>query len=356
VECPHCHRNLLRKQRSGGRCSRCRRPFAFDPKTNHLRLHDLRVMRLAQALSDGGRLRYTPGQLAVRAGRRERLHRQPPLPGPAPTVPPPRGSDGLLGCSVTVGVLAVGCLGALLAIPSWRTPAGIGLGLLGGFAVLLVAVAAATRMARSPRALAEAGREPPLPAGPRAFFGPWLRVYRTPPPGMVWPPEWPAFTDPPPPTVEAVVACPDREVLACLAANGVPERLGVSLTSDPALVPGHLPVVLLHDAGLPWCRYAARLRRSRPGPVVTAALRPRQVMATANLPSRWVRGVTEADVHAVAALEPLTADELAWLRTAWTPLLELSPRQLVLATERAVLRLGVMSPVVRSVGFLGAGA
>lgn len=66
--CPHCSASLLRKERSGSRCSKCRRDFALDPKSNPLGLHDLRVRKLANALSDPGRpdaprLRYTPDQL-----------------------------------------------------------------------------------------------------------------------------------------------------------------------------------------------------------------------------------------------------------------------------------------------------
>jgi hypothetical protein len=56
--------------------------MAFTPESNHLRLHDLRVRRLAEALSDGGRLRYTPGQFAARAQRRWRLTSQPPIERP----------------------------------------------------------------------------------------------------------------------------------------------------------------------------------------------------------------------------------------------------------------------------------
>lgn len=52
--CPHCEHSLLRKERTGNRCGYCRRLYALDPKTNRLKLSDLRVRRVVAALSAGG--------------------------------------------------------------------------------------------------------------------------------------------------------------------------------------------------------------------------------------------------------------------------------------------------------------
>jgi hypothetical protein len=351
VDCPHCRQRILRKQRIGRTCSLCRRRFAFDPQTNPLKLHDLRVLRLAAALSDGGRYRYTPTQLAWRAGRRARLRRQPPVPGHGPTLPPPADSSGR-GCLVAAALGTVVAEATAVVAASQRVPAAIVAALL-GTGVVVALVVTIVRNTRGARA-AEGSRRA-FPHGPRDLFQPWLEIYRRPPPHLLWPPDWPAFTEPPPATAAAAVVCRDVEALACLAANAVPDRLGVALVSDAGLVPPHLPIVLLHDADASWCRYAAELRRARTARVVTAALRPSQVMAARNVPSRWAPRVPEADLDALDALEPLTADERTWLRLAWTPLLELSPRQLIRSVEQAALRLDTTGGLVRSVGFLGAG-
>nr|MDT0664973.1 hypothetical protein [Micromonospora sp. DSM 115978] len=60
--CPRCDENLLRKERTDNRCSKCRAKFAFDPKTNRLGLNDLRVRRLVDGLTGGGQFVYTAEQ------------------------------------------------------------------------------------------------------------------------------------------------------------------------------------------------------------------------------------------------------------------------------------------------------
>jgi hypothetical protein len=108
--------------------------------------------------------------------------------------------------------------------------------------------------------------------------------------------------------------------------------------------------VVLHDADAASCLLADRLRAARPARVVTAALRPRQAAATRRLPrhdagtvpDRWLDQLTD-----------LTGEERAWLRHGWTPLVELSPRQLVAAVARAVLVLDRARSVARPIGFLG---
>ena len=44
--CPNCRLDRKRKERTGNKCSNCRFVFAFDPKTNPLKLHDLRFRAL----------------------------------------------------------------------------------------------------------------------------------------------------------------------------------------------------------------------------------------------------------------------------------------------------------------------
>lgn len=69
MNCPHCRVTLKHRERSGRRCGRCRREFVFEPRENPWRLTDIRVRHAAEWLGEGGRFRYTLGQLAAAAGR-----------------------------------------------------------------------------------------------------------------------------------------------------------------------------------------------------------------------------------------------------------------------------------------------
>jgi hypothetical protein len=347
--------------------------MAYTPESNPLRLHDLRVRRLAEALSHGGRLRYTPGQFAARSQRRWRLTSQPPIESRPAVVPPTGAGAGTRsdatgeGCVVAI---IIGFGAYLLFLMNELGPAGAW-GLLGGALVVGVVwtisvlhdrVTRARRHRRS--TAAPAGPRQPAPPGPpvrrrlanpypggyAAFLRPWGEVYGGLPPHMVRPEDWPPFVTwlARPPGVAAVV-CDDHEVLACLAANGVPERLDVTLLADPATVPDQVPIVLLHDAEVESCLAAAGLHARHRAPVVTAALLPRQVAAARRLPRH--RSGTIPDDR-LGRLTHLTPEERAWLRHGWTPLLELSPRQLVGAVERAVLRVHPAAAGARTVGFL----
>jgi hypothetical protein len=70
VICPHCHRNVKRKERTGRQCGSCRKRFALEPKENALNLHDVRMMKLATHLGNNGGYRYTTTQLWYAAARK----------------------------------------------------------------------------------------------------------------------------------------------------------------------------------------------------------------------------------------------------------------------------------------------
>ncbi len=63
MKCPSCSAELKSRERGGYKCSKCKQPFALDPKLNVLGLHDLRLNNLDRSLSDAGKLRYTSEQL-----------------------------------------------------------------------------------------------------------------------------------------------------------------------------------------------------------------------------------------------------------------------------------------------------
>lgn len=68
--CPHCSGDLPKwRERSSGFCMHCRQEFALDPRTNRLRLHDLRLRKLAAVVSDPGGA-MTPNDVVRLVGRR----------------------------------------------------------------------------------------------------------------------------------------------------------------------------------------------------------------------------------------------------------------------------------------------
>lgn len=69
VICPHCGKDARYRERGRGMCPVCKRAFALEPKENTLRLHDVRMRKLIDKLTDGGKLRYTPTQLWYAAAR-----------------------------------------------------------------------------------------------------------------------------------------------------------------------------------------------------------------------------------------------------------------------------------------------
>ncbi|MFD8985688.1 hypothetical protein [Streptomyces sp. NPDC059564] len=317
--CPHCERNLLRKERTGNICSHCKRRYALDPKTNSLRLSDLRVRRIATGLTDGGRIRITPGQLWY-ALSRKRLREGGFAPGCA------RGA--LLG-------------GAFLGF--WGIFAGLSFMLYPSGALL--ATALGIHLAR----LLGAGRG--IPPMTRAAFrsealAEWLRVYGQMPPGVVddsghpWPGR-PADA----PAPNAVLVCPDPSIAAFLTADGLPDRHGIALVQGPEQVtallpalPPHGPVLVLHDADVPGELLLRQLRANLPGrPVADAGVALRTVRGLPKaVPYRDpARKPTAQDMRRLTDLGAFTPEELKWLAKGWRfPLVGIPPVRLLTVLDR----------------------
>jgi hypothetical protein len=71
MKCIHCGVNSNRRERAGGRCKSCGRPFAFEPKAG-VPLTDLSFRYAIDAVSDRGALRWTTDHLYYAAARRVR--------------------------------------------------------------------------------------------------------------------------------------------------------------------------------------------------------------------------------------------------------------------------------------------
>jgi len=311
MRCPHCARDVKGRQRSGRRCALCRRTFVFDPRENPLRLHDVRVQRLAARLSGNGRYWFSVEQLYYAAARRylgadARAERRWTAPVPVATI------------SVALYVTAFA-----VPLPGLYLPATL-FGGIAAFGGLLLAVA--TRVARpvrprmSLREFSTTLTNGWPPAHGAALSGLAAEVPYRPLPG-------PALA----------VLTPDRGVFVCLQANRVPERLRVALAGEPAQVPPDVPVVLLHDVSLQGYAWAEWARTALPGRTVTDLTpSPRAVRAAAGA----VR-LREAPPGsgAAAAGERLAPADLDWLRQGWwSPIAALRPAPLIARVEAAATR------------------
>ena len=325
--CPHCSKNLLRRQRTSSRCSYCQKQFAFDPKENTLGLHDVKVRRHAHRLAEGGGMSYTRKQLWYALSRKKITEPATPLSG--------------CGCGVfLVLTIAVVIFGSSVQ-PSGDT-------LIGVILAAIVVLVAANILFAILRPVLAARREIQPPVSESGFdtmLATWRRVYGTSPPGMI---------DTVPPAVVqqpvAALVCPDVSVLDCLTANGVPHRNRLALATLAAGVPPAVPVVLLHDASRDGMRFAATTRAALPGRVVVdAGLRPSTVLRNKGM--LRLRG-KKFDAHLLGGLE-LTRQETQWLTAGWwSPVGAIPPAKLVAAVDKALARADRDRSRAAEVGFM----
>jgi hypothetical protein len=331
--CPHCSHELRFRERSGRTCSHCRKRFALEPRSNKLRLHDVKVRRLATKLGDDGRLRYSMTQLwYAAAGKQLRT---------------PRGQLPGAGC-VVVFLGAV----AFLVFAAGNSFRGDVIGLLipviGGAAVLAYTIIVLRR--RWVRR--EGVIDMPVPlADFRGMIGSWARVHGGPPPGLV---DLSRLAAPPVPKPRLALLCQDRAVLGCLVANDVPTAYAMAPTSSPARLPSGVPVIVLHDASVAGCVFAAKARAGLPGrPVIDAGLRPRTALANTTLTRLREQRVPPERLAGLG----LNAKEVDWLAQGWwSPLAAVSPKRLLAAVAKATERVSEAADPdrarARRVGFL----
>lgn len=317
--CPHCSKNLLRKERTNNVCSHCSRSYALDPQTNSLRLNDLRVRRIATGLTEDGRIRITPGQLWYALSRKR--------------IREAKFAPGCAAAAFSVGGLLT--LGALVFQAPFLLYVS-GTLLVGGVAVLMARRTGAT------------GGIPPMPRGDfrSLALAPWQRTYGSLPPGVVDDDgrPWPARpADAPPPN--AVLVCPDPSVAAFLVADGLPGRHGIALVRGAAQLPPLLrslpprgPVLVLHDADARGELLVRELRAGHPErPVVDAGVALRTVRGLAKaVPYRDPRNKpTAEEKRRLGALGEFTPEELKWLARGWCfPLVGVPPVKLLAVVDR----------------------
>ncbi|MFE3737655.1 hypothetical protein [Streptomyces sp. NPDC059134] len=313
--CPHCDQSLLQRERTGRTCSKCNRQFALDPRTNTLRLSDVRIRRIVAKLTDDGRTRITVNQLWYALTRKQTKRGN--------------GRAGAVGC------LAAGLPVALvLLIGGLSAGAGV-VALLGALLGVVTTLVYVSSFRRGHRAV----EAHPLSHFRSTSMSLWTSVYGSLPSGVV---DERTFRHPEPPAKpRAVLLCADASIAAFLAANGIPERYALALvTRADQVAPGSVPVIVLHDADVTGCRLAAATRAALPGRrVVDAGLPPRAVMnAPGAVPVRGPRPPAEA-LAPLRAGRTLTDAELEWLAKGWSsPLGAVPPAKLLSAVTRVVER------------------
>ncbi|MGQ4601416.1 hypothetical protein [Nocardia sp. R6R-6] len=331
--CPHCNTNLLRKERSGRRCSKCRREFALEPKESPFGLHDIRIRTLAERLGDGRDLRYTLTQLWYAAGRK----RIPDLYRVFRRV--------RIGISVAIVVITffTAVSGVLPAAP-----------VIGAAVVAMVLAHVALRAARPQFERAATIRMPvPYNTFRKELIGRWTPIYGGLPPGAVdeGKVRLPVVDRP-----RFAVLCQDRGVLACLAVNNVPHTWDMALSDRIEQLPPAVPVLVLHDANPPGIVLAGQARAALGTRAVAVGLRPRAVSTNESALRLREPRPTEADA-ALLRREPLSADEIEWLADGWwSPLAAIAPAKLLAVLARAVERVEETADPehsrARQVGFL----
>lgn len=303
--CPHCSRNVKRKERTGRKCQFCNKRFALDPKENSLTLHDIRMMKLATQLGNNGGYRYTTTQLWYTAARKAvaRVGRFP--------------VTALVLLLTAVPVLGV--LGAVLdARFLWLIAAALTVGCL---IHLLVWFAR-----RNTRRI-----EPPMTH--RVFVDgvlqEWRLTYGGDVPGVVR--EEAVRLDNLPSRPALVVLSPSHPALVALYVNDVPRRLNVGLAYRPDQVPPGVPVVLLHDVSIEGYRFAAEARAALGGRVVSDLTPRPSVVRTAAAAVRLRQPAPASDaVRWLRASGLLTDAEVDWLAQGWwSPVAALRPSNVV---------------------------
>lgn len=329
VICPNCQNNLLRKQRTGRRCSACHKTFALEPKEDPFGMHDERMRRLVDKLRDGQGLYYTGRQLYYAAGRKYL----------------PSLTETWRTAFVVLVVLVFA--GAIVCVPvAGAVSPKSGLPLFGLALIVLAALMFLVRPWFIRQAAVRMTHD--YERFRTGVLDVWQRHYGARPPGEI--PD-----DLPLPVVERprmALLCPDRAALSCLAANGATGVWGMALCERLDQLPPTVPVLILHDAAVPGVDYAHRVRGALGPRAIPIGLTPAMVRTAGSATKLRERAVPDAPLPS-----SWSEDDRRWLREGWwTPLCALPPARLLAVVRGGVDRIEMAAApehrAARRVGFL----
>ncbi|WP_338498568.1 hypothetical protein [Streptomyces sp. SJL17-4] len=327
--CPHCAAQLAAKERTGQVCSRCDRRFALDPRIHGRGMHDLRIRRVAERATDGGRLKVTLTQLWYLS----RIYSSAWDAKPAHGIRP--GVRWLVAAPLALLLLVVGNL----VHGPW--------GAIGATAAVAVVVVASVMRYR-PAAKAWWSISPSEATFRQLMTGSWRTAYKQLPPGVVNDdPRAPAPRESSTGRPEAVILCTDHAVSVFLRVNGIPARLKARLVqAEPAAAhealadaPAGLPVVVLHDASALGALLAPLLRLAHPDRVVVDAGLPVAAVRTRRGAVHRVSTTSAVDAADLRCVAGLPEEDAAWLAGGrWSPLAAVPPPRLESVVTAAVAR------------------
>lgn len=354
MTCPFCQKTLKHKMRTGRTCELCKRPFAFEPKDGPLFLNDGRFRKVGEKLGLDG-FRFTPGQLHTVLQCKAKNSTNYAWPA------------GILAGASLVMFL---CAKAL----DWETG-----WIFGGVFLFVGLILGAAALTSSSEPL-------PPPLFQAQVLDRWKAIYGSPPQGLITETVVDApggASLPGPGEVQAVVVCPERDLLDCLRANGIEAELKLGLLGTTGAVgpreeslllrlqrEPRLPVLLLHDAsaaGVLLVRELAGLLGLQPGHrIIDLGLHARRSMEKGRLllkvpVAAEVRTKLETtslgeDAEGARALRrgraKVSAAELKWLRAGnCSPILAVPPASLIKRLRLAIAKC-VVKPDPAKLGFL----
>ena len=352
--CPHCQTNLLYKERSGKHCSRCRKQFAFEPKTDPLGMHDLRFKRLVSQLSTDGTQVYTPAQLLHHLSHKTLLTAR------------PLTFAGCLGnlfflsfCGGFLGLMffseLIESLLGNISDFAQNNPLAFSILALTSLPFILFLVSwffwnytRPWRYLKLPLNFADFQKK---------YLARWKQIYKEDPLKMLTEAEMASAKSQQPPLeqVQAVLVCPTLDVRICLQANHIPKLLGVALLPpNPAnftpveksiwqklQTQPDLPLFLLHSASPEGILLASHIRQKfelrAEHQIIDLGLFPRQIM-THNLMKLGAKP-DPATLSSLSKNTPLNEEEVAWLKKGfYGPILGLKPSRLIKIVNLALMK------------------
>lgn len=322
MKCIYCGFDSLYKERIGGKCPHCERPYAFEPKTASGDPTDLWFKQALDRVSGNGAVRFTPEHLSYELARANRRK---------------YGASTLAGCLI-VPLVFIGAIVAFIVGP-W---------------VLLLIVAALIALpfyVHNHRKVAALQEDQ---------IGSWLEKWKAAhglPAGLIQP----QAALPTAESLEAMrteleqysfdraVICDRRETVDLLLANNFHFENNcavLSIDGYPAsvfdLVLGMLKrnpklhIFALHDATLAGCSMAHRLATDPAwfvgqGPIFDVGLRPVHAKA---FEGQWKEA--KEDAQATTCPPGVTDEEFQWLRRYNLSLAAVRPEQVIKRLFRAI--------------------
>ncbi len=349
MKCPHCLAELKYVDRPKRTCSHCRRQFALEPRENKLKLSDLKLRGLAEWLSCKGAYRYTAAHL-VHAAIRQWLKPSYDLQYSFPH------QMSFFGCILMVILLIlVFCLLIPILLMHIGAPFAE---LFIAFSYLIAGVLACILLLLTQEARYT---DPKSFQFETLYVEPWQAIHG-PLPGLIDRNEigllWQNYNDIPIEATRAFVVSPVEDVLDCLLANELPQRLCLVLInlcrsdveSQIALVRQHphIPILVIHDASIAGCLLPSQLPQqwqlTPSHRVIDLGLHPTDVKLR-RLP--WRRGPIDKStlelLHQAQSTGASTFsdDDMKWFAAgSMSSVLFLPPAQLIRRVAQTVAQYG----------------